>query len=107
MKHTIVSSQIQRRLSIFFKLLDRPESVALTWDVQNLWQMGTFPTIDVYYQLKDLIHYYHLKGGQFRGDSPSLYWKSNLTRGPSGKEEMVFTRFGNSQPATFLENGDT
>lgn len=63
----------------FFKLLDRPQSVALTWDVQNLWQMGTFPTIDVYYQLKDLIHYYHLKGGQFRGDSPSLYWKSNLS----------------------------
>ena len=63
----------------FFKLLDRPQSVALTWDVQNLWQMGTFPTIDVYYQLKNLIRYYHLKGGQFRGGSQSLYWKSNLS----------------------------
>jgi hypothetical protein len=42
-------------------------------------KMGTFPTIDVYYQLKNLIRYYHLKGGQFRGGSQSLYWKSNLS----------------------------
>jgi len=63
----------------FFQFLDRPKSVALTWDVQNLWQMGTFPTIAVYYQLKELIHYYHLKGGQFRDDSQKLYWKSTLS----------------------------
>ena len=30
----------------FFETLARPGRVTLTWDVQNLWQMGTFPEPD-------------------------------------------------------------
>ena len=48
----------------FFQELNCGDAVNLTWDVQNLWQMGTFPSIEVYQQLKPLIQYYHVKGGQ-------------------------------------------
>jgi sugar phosphate isomerase/epimerase len=61
----------------FFDALDRPD-VCLTWDVQNLWQMGTFPTMEVYETLRDLIGYYHLKGGQSEPGSPALKWRSSL-----------------------------
>ena len=61
----------------FFDALDRPD-VCLTWDVQNLWQMGTYPTMDVYESLRDLIGYYHLKGGQSEPGSPEPKWRSSL-----------------------------
>ena len=62
----------------FFEALDRQERVSLTWDVQNLWQMGTYPTMDVYNKLKGLIGYYHLKGGQQSDDGIELCWRSSL-----------------------------
>ena len=39
----------------FFDRLDCGEKVSLTWDVQNLWQMGIFPTLAVYEDLKPWI----------------------------------------------------
>lgn len=64
----------------FFEELDCGEEVCLTWDVQNLWQMGTYPTMDVYDKLKGLVGYYHLKGGQRDDSTPgsSLRWRSSL-----------------------------
>ena len=62
----------------FFEALDRRDQVRFTWDVQNLWQMGTFPTLEVYRQLKPLIGYYHVKGGQTDGDGTALKWASAL-----------------------------
>ena len=47
----------------FFEALDRPEKASLTWDIANLWQEGTFPSLPVYRQLKPYIGYVHLKGG--------------------------------------------
>jgi sugar phosphate isomerase/epimerase len=61
----------------FFEILNRPDSVYFTYDVQNLWQMGTFPTLDVYRTLKPLIGYFHLKGGR-TGEDGRLLWKSTL-----------------------------
>jgi sugar phosphate isomerase/epimerase len=61
----------------FFDALDRPD-VCLTWDVQNLWQMGTTPTMDVYESLRDIMGYYHLKGGQSEPRSLELTWRSSL-----------------------------
>lgn len=61
----------------FFEILNRPDSVYFTYDVQNLWQMGTFPTLDVYRTLKPLIGYFHLKGGR-AGEDGRLLWKSTL-----------------------------
>lgn len=61
----------------FFDALDAPD-VCLTWDVQNLWQMGTYPTTEAYESLRDLIGYYHLKGGRSEPGSSDLKWRSSL-----------------------------
>ena len=62
----------------FFDELNLGEAVNLTWDVANLWQMGTFPTMEVYQQLQPLISYFHLKGGQSDSGASELRWKSSL-----------------------------
>lgn len=62
----------------FFASLDCGDQVCLTWDVQNLWQMGTYPSMEVYQQLKPLIGFYHLKGGQQATDRHELLWRSSL-----------------------------
>jgi hypothetical protein len=63
-----------------FERIDRPGKVMLTWDVQNMWQMGTFPTMAVYEELRPLIGYLHLKGGQYEEGDPArtLRWQSSL-----------------------------
>jgi len=62
----------------FYRALDRGEKVGFTWDVQNLWVMGVFPTMDVYLQLKPLMTYYHLKGGQSEDGTGRLRWQAAL-----------------------------
>lgn len=62
----------------FYSALNRPGKAYLTWDVQNFWQCGTFPTIEVYRQLKPVIGYYHVKGGQHDGTSLKLKWRTGL-----------------------------
>lgn len=62
----------------FFQILNREDKASFTFDVQNLWKMGTFPTMDVYHQLSYLIGYYHLKGGKAADDSRELVWSSSL-----------------------------
>ncbi len=61
----------------FFVRLDRSERVKFTWDIQNLWQMGTAPTLAVYEALRDLIGYLHFKGGK-AGHTGELAWASSL-----------------------------
>ena len=48
----------------FFEALNRPKQARMTWDVQNLWQEGTFPTLEIYRELRPLIGMVHLKGGR-------------------------------------------
>lgn len=62
----------------FFEALDRSGRTTFTFDVQNLWLMGTFPTMDVYRELAPLIGYYHLKGGLADESGVKLKWKSGL-----------------------------
>lgn len=62
----------------FFQLLERPGKVHYTWDVQNLWQMGVFPTLEVYHQLKPIIGCLHLKGGRTEGTGRTLVHASAL-----------------------------
>jgi hypothetical protein len=62
----------------FFTELDRSEKVSFTWDVQNLWELGTFPSIEVYRSFRHLVKYYHLKGGQREGAGMELRWRSSL-----------------------------
>jgi sugar phosphate isomerase/epimerase len=57
----------------FFARLDRPlDRVGFTWDIQNMWAAGTFPTLAVYEQLRELIDYVHLKGGRDSPASPRI-----------------------------------
>ena len=62
----------------FFAELDCGAAVSLTWDVQNMWQMGTFPSLDAYRHLRPLLAYYHLKGGQSAPGTAVLRWQSSL-----------------------------
>jgi sugar phosphate isomerase/epimerase len=62
----------------FFEWLDRPDIAHLTWDVQNQWATGVFPSLEIYETLKPLIHYYHVKGGQAVGASDRLAWNVAL-----------------------------
>jgi len=62
----------------FFARLDRATQVRFTWDAQNLWQMGVFPTLDVYRTLRPLIGCLHLKGGRTESDSRALVHASSL-----------------------------
>jgi len=62
----------------FFDILDRPDAVSLIWDAQNLWQMGTFPTLDVYRMLKPVIGMIHTKGGHAEVTGGPLVWKAGL-----------------------------
>lgn len=62
----------------FYRELNRPDKVSLTFDVQNIWFEGTFPSMDVYRELQPLIGYYHLKGGQAGELSEKLVWQSAL-----------------------------
>jgi len=62
----------------FFSILARPGQVSLIWDVQNLWQMGTFPSLDVYEALKPVIGMLHVKGGRAEYPGGRLKWRSKL-----------------------------
>ena len=63
----------------FFEQLDRRGKVGFTWDVQNMWQSGTFPTLEVYEALRPVINYVHLKGGCGGASSPTvLAWRTTL-----------------------------
>jgi len=62
----------------FFAELNRADKVSFTWDVQNLWELGTFPSIAAYRSFKHLVRYYHLKGGQHDESSRDLCWRSSL-----------------------------
>lgn len=63
-------------IKTFFEALNRP-AARFTYDVQNLWQSGVFPSLEVYRALKPLIGALHLKGG--RGDeNGELKWAAPL-----------------------------
>jgi hypothetical protein len=72
----------------FFNLLDRRDHVYFTYDVQNLWVMGTFPTIEIYRKLAPIIGFFHLKGGQSGADG-KLEWSSTLEDASWPVAEMV------------------
>ncbi len=75
--HECIFSKPEEILS-FFRELDRSDKVYFTYDVQNLWQMGTFPSMDVYRKLSPLIGFFHLKGGIKEENGSDLEWKSSL-----------------------------
>ncbi len=63
-------------VAFFTEICDTRAS--FTWDVQNLWQCGTFPSLDVYHELSPLIAYVHVKGGIAHPRTGAPEWISTL-----------------------------
>lgn len=73
----------------FFAKLDRPGQVYFTYDVQNLWQMGTYPSLDVYRRLKPMMNFFHVKGGIEDPETRGLQWKSSIEDATWPVEELT------------------
>jgi sugar phosphate isomerase/epimerase len=71
----------------FFAALDVPD-VRFTWDIQNMWALGTAPSVDVYRRLRPLTGYVHLKGGR-AGIDGALRWRSPLRQATWPVREVV------------------
>lgn len=61
----------------FFAILNRP-FVRLIWDIGNMWQVKTYPSLQAYNTLKPLIGSIHLKGGQSDRPGGPLVFRSGL-----------------------------
>jgi sugar phosphate isomerase/epimerase len=64
-------------ITLFLARLNHPDA-RFTWDVQNLWQRGTFPSLETYRRIAPWVGEIHLKGGRHDGSSNSLVWASSL-----------------------------
>ena len=74
----------------FFEALDRSDSVGFTWDIQNQWTCGSFPSIEDYRRLKPLLQYVHVKGGQYSDPTTrELAFKSSLEEASWPVAEIV------------------
>ena len=62
----------------FFEALGRAKKVGFMWDIQNLWEMGTFPSLPLYQALRPLIAQIHVKGGMAEFPGGRLKWRSTL-----------------------------
>jgi hypothetical protein len=62
----------------FFAELGPDPGLSYTWDVQNMWQCGTFPSLEVYAAVKPYLNYLHLKGGLAEGPERKLRWAAPL-----------------------------
>jgi sugar phosphate isomerase/epimerase len=56
----------------FFERLDRPGKAFFTWDIQNMWQSDTYPTVEIYETLRPVVNYVHLKGGKGTPENPTV-----------------------------------
>jgi len=56
----------------FFERLDLGEKARFTWDIQNMWESGVYPTLDVYHELRNITNYVHLKGGRSVSATPQI-----------------------------------
>lgn len=62
----------------FYKALNCPDKVHFTFDIQNLWQVGTYPSEEVCEMLMDITGYFHLKGSQSLVEGGHTYFGSTL-----------------------------
>lgn len=63
----------------FFQLLDCDGAAGFTWDIQNQWRCGPFPSLETYEKLKPIIQYVHVKGGRHIDEATrALKWNVAL-----------------------------
>ncbi len=55
----------------FFARLERPKA-RFTWDIQNMWQSGIYPSLEAYRTLRTVTDYVHLKGGRADPAQPEV-----------------------------------
>ena len=67
-----------REVRRFFEVLERYGHAEFTWDAQNMWTSGTYPTVHVYEAVAPFMGYFHVKGGQDEAGSRTLRWRSCL-----------------------------
>jgi hypothetical protein len=67
-----------RDVAGFFAALGPDAGLSYTWDVQNMWQAGTFPSLEVYAAVRPYMNYLHLKGGAAEGPERKLRWAAPL-----------------------------
>ncbi|MER8395302.1 TIM barrel protein [Mesorhizobium sp. M1340] len=67
-----------REFTQFFDELGLGDAVKLTWDVQNQWATGVFPSLETLNLIEPLVAYYHVKGGQHADESRRLSWNVAL-----------------------------
>ncbi len=73
----------------FFARLERPRA-SFTWDVQNMWQSGTYPSLEAYRTLCPVTDYLHLKGGRADPSDPGeLVYRCPLDRASWPVKEIV------------------
>lgn len=73
----------------FFARLERP-AASFTWDVQNMWQSGTYPSLEAYRTLKPVMDYFHLKGGRDAPEAPhKLVYRCPLEQASWPVREIV------------------
>lgn len=61
----------------FFRDLPVGERLGFTWDIQNLWENGAFPSLSIYRDIQPLVNYVHVKGG-IAGEDGRLRYRSAL-----------------------------
>lgn len=73
----------------FFDRLERPDAT-FTWDIQNMWQSGTYPRMEAYRTLRPLLDYVHLKGGRSSdGNEAPLAFRCPLEQATWPVREIV------------------
>jgi sugar phosphate isomerase/epimerase len=87
----------------FFERLGVGAKAGITWDIQNMWQSGTYPTLDVYLRLKPVINYVHLKGG--RGTPEKLTFRAPLESASWPVREIVGAALANGVSPVLCLNG--
>ena len=78
-----------------FGALEPELNVQFTWDVQNMWQMGTPPTVGVLRALLPWLGMLHLKGGRAGADG-TLQYASGLADATWPVMEIVQTALNES-----------
>lgn len=63
----------------FLDWVQPPTTFRITWDIQNAWKLGAYPTLEAFRELEPFIGYVHLKGGAAEPDDPEqLRWNVGL-----------------------------
>lgn len=76
-------------VTAFFSEVAHAQRASFVWDVQNMWEMGTFPTIEAYRELRELIGYFHLKGGRAAPGTRVMTWRSSLEQADWPVEDIT------------------